>query len=131
MYVGHAREKKNKGKGKGSYASCLPDLSCLRNRQVAAAASGSARRATSIRSDRGGFITIENSVAEMDGGGAGGAAFRVSEDVDEEGAGFITMEKGTVSSRSRRPLPDTVSSGSADEEDEKPCLFMELSEEAA
>jgi len=101
---------------------------------VAAAASGSARRATSIRSDRGGgFITIENSVAEMDGGGAGGAAaFRVSsEDVDEEGAGFITMEKGTVSSRSRRPLPDTVSSGSADEEDEKPCLFMELSEEAA
>ena len=101
---------------------------------MAAAASGSARRATSIRSDRGGgFITIENSVAEMDGGGAGGAAaFRVSsEDVDEEGAGFITMEKGTVSSRSRRPLPDTVSSGSADEEDEKPCLFMELSEEAA
>jgi hypothetical protein len=131
VYVGHAREKKNKGKGKGSYASCLPDLSCLRNRQVAAAASGSARRATSIRSDRGGFITIENSVAEMDGAGAGGAAFRVSEDVDEESAGFITMEKGTVSSRSRRPLPDTVSSGSADEEDEKPCLFMELSEEAA
>ena len=134
MYVGHAREKKNKGKGKGSYASCLPDLSCLRNRQVAAAASGSARRATSIRSDRGGgFITIENSVAEMDGGGAGGAAaFRVSsEDVDEEGAGFITMEKGTVSSRSRRPLPDTVTvSSPADEEDEKPCLFMELSEEA-
>ena len=130
MYVGHAREKKNKGKG--SYASCLPDLSCLRNRQVAAAASGSARRATSIRSDRGGFITIENSVAEMDGGGAGGAAFRVSEDVDEEGAGFITMEKGTVSSRSRRPLPDTVTvSSPADEEDEKPCLFMELSEEAA
>ncbi|RLN08272.1 hypothetical protein C2845_PM11G21870 [Panicum miliaceum] len=122
---GHAREKKNKGKG--SYASCLPDLSCLLNRQVAAA-SGSARRATSIRSDRGGFITIENSVAEMDDG-AGGAAFRVAEDVDEEGAGFITMEKGTVSSRSRRPLPDTVSS--ADEEDEKPCLFMELSEEAA
>jgi len=99
---------------------------------VAAAASGSARRATSIRSDRGGgFITIENSVAEMDGGGAGGAAFRVSEDVDEEGAGFITMEKGTVSSRSRRPLPDTVTvSSPADEEDEKPCLFMELSEEA-
>ncbi|OEL20756.1 hypothetical protein BAE44_0018224 [Dichanthelium oligosanthes] len=123
---GHAREK---NKGKGSYASCLPDLSCLRNRQVAAA-SGSARRATSIRSDRGGFITIENSVAQMDGActGAGGAAFRVAEDVDEEGAGFITMEKGTVSSRSRRPLPDTVS---ADEEDEKPCLFMELSEEAA
>ncbi|RCV08927.1 hypothetical protein SETIT_1G365800v2 [Setaria italica] len=127
---GHAREKM-KNKGKGSYASCLPDLSCLRNRQVAAA-SGSARRATSIRSDRGGFITIENSVAEMDGDGAGGAAaFRVAEDVDEEGAGFITMEKGTVSSRSRRPpLPDAVSS-SADEEDEKPCLFMELSEEAA
>ena len=102
---------------------------------MAAAASGSARRATSIRSDRGGgFITIENSVAEMDGGGAGGAAaFRVSsEDVDEEGAGFITMEKGTVSSRSRRPLPDTVTvSSPADEEDEKPCLFMELSEEAA
>ena len=101
---------------------------------MAAAASGSARRATSIRSDRGGgFITIENSVAEMDGGGAGGAAaFRVSsEDVDEEGAGFITMEKGTVSSRSRRPLPDTVTvSSPADEEDEKPCLFMELSEEA-
>jgi hypothetical protein len=125
---------KNKGK-QGSYASCLPDLSCLRNRQVAAAASGSARRATSIRSDRGGgggFITIENSVAEMDvvAGGGGAAAFRVAEDVDEEGAGFITMEKGTVSSRSRRP-PDAVSSSSADEEDEKPCLFMELSEEAA
>ncbi|KAJ1281629.1 hypothetical protein BS78_04G320100 [Paspalum vaginatum] len=124
---GHAREKRNKGKG--SYTSCLPDLSCLRNRQVAAAASGSAHRATSIRSDRvgGGFITIENSMAEMDGGAGGGAAFRVSEDVDEEGAGFITMEKGTVSSRSRRPLPDTVD----DDEDEKPCLFMELSEEAA
>ncbi|CAN6273966.1 unnamed protein product [Urochloa humidicola] len=127
---GHAREK-NKNKGKGAYASCLPDLSCLRSRQVAAASSGSARRATSIRSDRGGFITIENSIADMDGGaGAGGAApaFRVAEDVDEEGAGFITMEKGTVSSRSRRPLPETVV---ADEEDEKPCLFMELSEEAS
>ncbi|KAF8691739.1 hypothetical protein HU200_040131 [Digitaria exilis] len=129
---GHAREKEKekekKNKGKGSYASCLPDLSCLRNRQVAAAASGSARRATSIRSDRGGgFITIENSVAEMDAGGA----FRVgvAEDVDEEGAGFITMEKGTVSSRSRRPLPDTI--GDEEAEDEKPCLFMELSEEAA
>lgn len=115
----HARgEKKNKGKG-SSYASCLPDLSCLRNHRQS---SGSARRATSIRSDRGGaggFITIENSEAEM--------AFRVAEDVDEEGAGFITMEKGTVSSRSRRPLPDMP----GDDEDEKPCLFMELSEEAA
>ena len=125
IYIGHAREKRSKGKG--PYASCLPDLSCLRNRQVAAAASGggSARRATSIRSDRGGgggFITIENSMAEMD------TAFGVAadQDVDEEGAGFITMEKGTVSSRSRRPL-------SADEEaeDEKPCLFMELSSEEA
>ncbi|CAL5020222.1 unnamed protein product [Urochloa decumbens] len=130
--TGHAREKM-RNKGKGAYASCLPDLSCLRNRQVAAAASsGSARRATSIRSDRGGFITIENSAAEMDGGGG---AFRVAdEDVDEEGAGFITMEKGRVSSRSRRPLPETVvvSPPPADEEgDEKPCLFMELSEEAA
>ncbi|CAN6252811.1 unnamed protein product [Urochloa humidicola] len=124
---GHAREK-IKNKGKGAYASCLPDLSCLRSRQVAAASSGSARRATSIRSDRGGFITIENSMAEMDAGGGGAAAFRVAEDVDEEGAGFITMEKGTVSSRSRRPLPETVM---ADEEDEKPCLFMELSEEAS
>jgi hypothetical protein len=84
---------KNKSK-QGAYASCLPDLSCLRNRQVAAAATGSARRATSVRSDRGGFITIENSVAEMDAA--------------EEGAGFITME-----------------------EDEKPCLLMELSEGAA
>ncbi|CAN6239044.1 unnamed protein product [Urochloa humidicola] len=121
---------KNKGKGKGAYASCLPDLSCLRNRQVAAASSGSARRATSIRSDRGGgFITIENSAAEMDGG-SGAAAFRVAEVVDEEGAGFITMEKGTVSSRSRRPLPETVVVEEEEEEDEKPCLFMELSEEA-
>jgi hypothetical protein len=99
---------KNKSKQGAYAASCLPDLSCLRrNRQVAAAATGSARRATSVRSDRGGFITIENSVAEM---------------MDEEGAGFITMEKGTISSRSR---PETV------EEDEKPCLFMELSEETA
>lgn len=127
---GHARDsnKQKKNKGKGAYASCLPDLSCLRNRQVAAAASGSTRRATSVRSDRGGFITIENSVAEMD------AAFRVAEDVDEEGAGFITMEKGTISSRSRRPLPETVEedlAGVLMPEDEKPCLFMELSEEAS
>ncbi|CAD6241719.1 unnamed protein product [Miscanthus lutarioriparius] len=129
---GQAREKKNKGKA-GSYASCLPDLSCLRNRQVAAAAAsgGLARRATSIRSDRGGFITIENSVAEMDGGGGAGATLGVAEDVDEEeGAGFITMEKSRVSSRSSsRPLPpDTVEE---EEEDEKPCLLMELSSEAA
>ncbi|KAL6635356.1 hypothetical protein ACP70R_028027 [Stipagrostis hirtigluma subsp. patula] len=126
---GHAREKKN-NKGKGAYASCLPDLSCLRSRQVAAA-SASTRRATSVRSDRGGgFITIENSAAEMDGGGGGG--FRVAaEDVDEEGAGFITMEKGTISSRSRRPVPETVDIAGALPEDEKPCLFMELSEEAA
>ncbi|KAK3155650.1 hypothetical protein QOZ80_2BG0205920 [Eleusine coracana subsp. coracana] len=141
--AGHARDKqnrKNKGKQQGAYASCLPDLSCLRNRQVAAAASsGSARRATSIRSDRGGgggFITIENSVAEMDAGGGGAAAFRVAEDVDEEGAGFITMEKGTISSRSRRPLPETFVeeediAGVLLPEDEKPCLFMELSEEAS
>ncbi|KAK3159467.1 hypothetical protein QOZ80_2AG0150460 [Eleusine coracana subsp. coracana] len=137
---GHARDKqkKNKGKQQGAYASCLPDLSCLRNRQVAAAASsGSARRATSVRSDRGGggFITIENSVVEMDAGG-GAATFRVAEDVDEEGAGFITMEKGTISSRSRRPLPETVEeeediAGVLLPEDEKPCLFMELSEEAS
>ncbi|XP_008680631.1 uncharacterized protein [Zea mays] len=125
--AGQAREKKkNKGKA-GSYASCLPDLSCLRNRQVAAASGGSARRAPSIRSDRGGFITIENSMSEIIGGG--GAAFGVAEDVDEgaEGAGFITMEEGRVSSR--RPLtPDTVAS---EEEDEKPCLLMELSSEEA
>ncbi|XP_062221340.1 uncharacterized protein LOC133920762 [Phragmites australis] len=125
---GHARGKKNH---KGSYASCLPDLSCLRNRQVAAASS-SARRATSIRSDRGDFITIENSVAGMDGAGAFRVA--VAEDVDEEGAGFITMENGTmtISSRSRRPLPDTVDDiAGALPEDEKTCLFMELSEESA
>jgi hypothetical protein len=115
MHAGRARDKK-KNKGKGAYASCLPDLSCLRNRQVAA--SGSARRATSVRSDRGGgFITIENSVAEMAAG-----AFRVAEedvDEEEEGAGFITMEKGTISSR--RSMPETV--------EEEPCLFMELSSE--
>ena len=70
----HARERKNKGKS--SYVSCLPDLSCLRNRPpVAVVSSGSARRATSLRSDRGGFITIENSVTEMDG-----AFGRVEED---------------------------------------------------
>uniref|UniRef100_A0ACD5ZA68 Uncharacterized protein n=1 Tax=Avena sativa TaxID=4498 RepID=A0ACD5ZA68_AVESA len=122
---GHARERKNKGKGKGSYASCLPDLSCLRNRPPAAVdTSGSARRATSLRSDRGGFITIENSVAEMDGG-----AFGRVEDDEEEVAGFITMEKGKISSGSRRALnPDETYD---EEEDEKPCLFMELSGEAA
>ena len=133
--LGQAREKKNKGKA-GSYASCLPDLSCLRNRQVAAAAAsgGLARRATSIRSDRGGFITIENSMAEMDGGGAGTAFGVAAEDVDEEeGAGFITMEKSRVSSRSSsRPLPpDTVEEEEEEEEDEKPCLLMELSSEEA
>ncbi|KAL6911248.1 hypothetical protein ACP4OV_000053 [Aristida adscensionis] len=125
----HAREKK-KNKGKGAYASCLPDLSCLRSRQVAASAAA-ARRATSVRSDRGGFITIENSAAaEMGGGG-----FRVAaeEALDEEGAGFITMEKGTISSRWR---PDAAAAAEmiaagALPEDEKPCLFMELSEEAA
>ncbi|CAM0943051.1 unnamed protein product [Alopecurus aequalis] len=112
---GHARERKNKGKC--SYASCLPDLSCLRNRPAAAlATSGSARRVTSLRSDRGGFITIENSVAEMDD--ADGAFGRVEEDEEEEGAGFITMEKGKISSGSRQA-------------DEKPCLYMELSGEAA
>uniref|UniRef100_A0ACD5ZGI3 Uncharacterized protein n=1 Tax=Avena sativa TaxID=4498 RepID=A0ACD5ZGI3_AVESA len=121
---GHARERKNKGKGKGFYASCLPDLSCLRNRPPAAVdTSGSARRATSLRSDRGGFITIENSVAEMDDG-----AFGRVED-DEEVAGFITMEKGKISSGSRRALsPDETYD--EEEEDEKPCLFMELSGEA-
>lgn len=76
----------------------------------------------------------------MDGGGAGaGTAFGgVAEDVDEEeGAGFITMEKGRVSSRSSsRPLPPgTVEEEDVDEEeeeeDEKPCLLMELSSEAA
>uniref|UniRef100_M8AS99 Uncharacterized protein n=1 Tax=Aegilops tauschii TaxID=37682 RepID=M8AS99_AEGTA len=81
---GHARERKNKGKSL-SYASCLPDLSCLRTRPPPA---GAPRRATSLRSERGGFITIENSVTEM-----------------EEEEGFITMEKGTVSSRSRRGAP--------------------------
>lgn len=123
--VGHEREWKNKGKS--SYASCLPDLSCLRNRSAAATASGSARRATSLRSDRGGFITIENSVAEMDGGAFG----RVEEVVDEEGAGFITMEKGTISSRSRRPVLDDEEDIAGVPEDEKSCLFMELSEAAA
>jgi hypothetical protein len=107
---------KNKSK-QGAYASCLPDLSCLRNRQVAAAATGSARRATSVRSDRGGFITIENSVAEMDAA--------------EEGAGFITMEED------EKPcLLMELSEGAAaldvdKVEDEKPCLLMELSEGAA
>ncbi|KAL5213220.1 hypothetical protein ABZP36_024067 [Zizania latifolia] len=125
----HARAER-KNKGKGSYASCLPDLSCLRNRPAAgAAASGSARRAASLRSDRGGFITIENSMAEIEGGGG---AFGRVEDVDEEGAGFITMEKGTISSRSRRPLGEDEDMDMAGvPEDEKPCLFMELSEEAA
>lgn len=127
--TGHARAER-KNKGKGSYASCLPDLSCLRNRPspAAAAASGSARRAASLRSDRGGFITIENSVAEMEGGGAFGRV----EDVDEEGAGFITMEKGTISSsrsRSRRPAGEDDEAG--DMEDEKPCLLMELAPEEA
>jgi hypothetical protein len=129
MYIatGHARERKNKGKS--SYASCLPDLSCLRNRPpVAVDASGSARRATSLRSDRGGFITIENSVAEMDGD-VDAAAFERVEDDEEEGAGFITMEKGKISSGSRRALhPED---DEEEEEDEKPCLFMELSGEAA
>uniref|UniRef100_A0A0E0K6W4 C2 NT-type domain-containing protein n=1 Tax=Oryza punctata TaxID=4537 RepID=A0A0E0K6W4_ORYPU len=126
---GHARAER-KNKGKGSYASCLPDLSCLRNRpSAAAAASGSARRAASLRSDRGGFITIENSVAEMECGNGGGAFGRV-EDVDEEGAGFITMEKGTISSRSRsrRPVGEDEA---GDMEDEKPCLLMELAPEEA
>jgi hypothetical protein len=91
-----------------------------------------ARRATSIRSDRGGFITIENSMAEMDGGGAG-TAFGVAGDVDEEeGAGFITMEKSRVSSRSSsRPLPPNTVDEEEEEEDEKPCLLMELSSEEA
>ena len=64
----------------------------------------------------------------MDGGGWAGAAFGVAEDVDEEeGAGFITMEKSRVSSRSSsRPLPP----GTVDEE-EKACLLMELSSEEA
>uniref|UniRef100_A0A453Q307 C2 NT-type domain-containing protein n=1 Tax=Aegilops tauschii subsp. strangulata TaxID=200361 RepID=A0A453Q307_AEGTS len=105
---GHARERKNKGKSL-SYASCLPDLSCLRTRPPPA---GAPRRATSLRSERGGFITIENSVTEM-----------------EEEEGFITMEKGTVSSRSRRAALALEALAAAEEEaeDEKPCLFMELS----
>ncbi|KAE8771042.1 hypothetical protein D1007_19961 [Hordeum vulgare] len=104
---GHARERKNKGKS-ASYASCLPDLSCLRTRPAPVA--GVPRRATSLRSERGGFITIENSVAEM-----------------EEEEGFITMEKGTVSSRSRRAALALEALAAEEEEDEKPCLFMELS----
>lgn len=136
MYVtGHARERKNKGKSP-SYASCLPDLNCLRNRPpLAVATSASTRRATSLRSDRGGFITIENSVAEMDG--INGAFGHVEVD-DEEGAGFITMEKGTVSSRSRRAFhPETLTDdddcggSGVPEEDEKSCLFMELSGDAS
>ena len=65
----------------------------------------------------------------MDGGGWAGAAFGVAEDVDEEeGAGFITMEKSRVSSRSSsRPLPP----GTVDDKEEKPCLLMELSSEEA
>jgi hypothetical protein len=92
---------------------------------VAEASSGSARS-----DDRGGFITIENSMAEMHSGGAGAAFGLLAEDLDwEEGAGFITMdmEKSRVSSS--RPLPPDM----VVVEEEKPCLLMELSssEEAA
>ena len=90
---------------------------------MAEASSGSARS-----DDRGGFITIENSMAEMHSGGAGAAFGLLAEDLDwEEGAGFITMdmEKSRVSSS--RPLPPDM----VVVEEEKPCLLMELSSEEA
>ncbi|XP_072973103.1 uncharacterized protein [Typha angustifolia] len=95
--------------------SCLPDLSCLRSRPVTV----SARRVPSLRSDRG-FITIENLIEDQ---------------LDDEDGDFITIEKGTISSKSRRPLSDGLVNTDDDDdesggpEDEKPCLLMDLADE--
>ncbi|OAY75831.1 hypothetical protein ACMD2_01406, partial [Ananas comosus] len=97
--------------------SCLPDLNCLRSRP----ASASARRVPALRSDAN-FITIENPTEDI---------LRM----DDEDGGFITLERGTISSRSQRPSSDTLVHTDGDEEEiegreeEKPCLLMEFSEE--
>uniref|UniRef100_A0A0D9VMN9 C2 NT-type domain-containing protein n=1 Tax=Leersia perrieri TaxID=77586 RepID=A0A0D9VMN9_9ORYZ len=130
---GRAERRKNKGKG-SYYASCLPDLSCLRNHRPSpspAAAGSSARRAASLRSDRGGggFITIENSNSAAETAGFG--PHRRVADEDDADEGFITMEKGTISSSRSRSRSHRPPLGSDDDEDEKPCLLMELEPEAA
>lgn len=51
---------------------------------------------------------------------------------DEEDGGFITIEKGTVCARSRRPPSDhlvNTDEESGELEDEKPRLVMELNDE--
>ncbi|XP_020080051.1 uncharacterized protein LOC109703739 [Ananas comosus] len=96
--------------------SCLPDLSCLRTRPV----TGSARQASSMRSDRG-FITIENSNSIV------GNSAPPTDDGEDDGD-FITIEKGTVSLR--RPPSDSFDAESVGADgDEKPCLLMEIAEE--
>ncbi|KAJ4744570.1 light-independent protochlorophyllide reductase subunit [Rhynchospora pubera] len=114
---------RRKKESKGKCFSCLPDLSCLRAPPVTVLA----KRIPSLRSDRGGFITIENSNSMHDSN-------RIEEDED---VGFITIEKGTISasSRSRRPPSDNLANTTDDDEeicgpeDEKPCLMMDLHED--
>nr|CAD1820949.1 unnamed protein product [Ananas comosus var. bracteatus] len=111
--IGMRRERE---RNKSGCFSCLPDLSCLRTRP----ATGSARQASSIRSDRG-FITIENSNSIVSNSAT-------LTDDGEDDCDFITIEKGTVPSR--RPPSDSFDGESVGADgDEKPCLLMEIAEE--
>ncbi|XP_072967986.1 uncharacterized protein [Typha angustifolia] len=92
--------------------SCLPDLACLKRRHPTV----SARRDRSLRSDHG-FITIENLNDEFQ--------------MDDEDGGFITIEKGAISSRSWLPPSDslpTTDDENSEPVDEKTCFVMELNE---
>lgn len=114
---------RQKSESKGKCFSCLPDLSCLRAPPVTVLA----KKIPSRRFDRGGYITIENSDSMQD-------SIRIEEDED---GGYITIEKGTIStsSRSRRPPSDNLANTTDDDqelsvpEDEKPCLMMDLHED--
>ncbi|KAF3319885.1 N-terminal C2 in EEIG1 and EHBP1 [Carex littledalei] len=114
---------RQKSESKGKCFSCLPDLSCLRAPPVTVLA----KKIPSLRSDRGGFITIENSNSMHD-------FIHIEDDEDVD---FITIEKGTISasSRSRRPPSDNLVNTTDDDEelggpeDEKPCLMMDLHED--
>ncbi|URD74766.1 hypothetical protein MUK42_07927 [Musa troglodytarum] len=97
--------------------SCLPDLGgCIRSSPMTFCA----RRIPSLRSDHG-FITIENLIAGRP-------------PINDEDGGFITIEKGGVGSRSRRPPSDHLANTDDDDEsggpeDEQPCLMAELDDD--
>ncbi|XP_018674143.2 uncharacterized protein LOC103980254 [Musa acuminata AAA Group] len=111
-----ARDRIGQKQAKSKCFSCLPDLGgCIRSSPMTFCA----RRIPSLRSDHG-FITFENLIAGCP-------------PTNDEDGGFITIEKGGVGSRSRRPPSDHLANTDDDEsggpEDEQPCLMTELNEE--